>query len=107
MIARFFKWLTSWKVVRVLLIILVIVLVVLITIGLWYVNHRYRLETELLSPFPELHPYWLPILFLLVLTGALLGWLFFKLLTDPRDGSFPDIDDAWAEGLAALNAAGI
>ena len=94
MLTRFFKWLTSWPVVRVLLLILLVLLLVGITVGLWFVNRHYHIETDLLSPFPRLHPYWLPLLFLLVLTGAGLGYWFFKLLTDPRTGEYPDIDDA-------------
>ena len=107
MLTRFYRWLTSWKVVRVLLWVLHALVVAAIIYGLWYVNDRYKLETDLLSPFPRLHPYWLPLLFVLVYAGAWLGYWFFKLLTDPRSGRFPDIDDAWAEGLAALDAAGI
>lgn len=107
MFTRFFNWITSRKVLRVLLVILIALLLVAITLGLWYLNYRYRLESDLLSPFPRLHPYWLPLLFLLVLCGGVLGWLFFRLLTDPRDGRFPDIDAAWSEGMAVLDAAGI
>src|SRR5262249_46899884 len=76
-------------------------------LGLWYVNYRYRLETDLLSPFPEAHPFWLPLLFVLLVLGAFLAWLFFKLLTDPMTGEFPDVDEAWKEGLAALEPAGM
>ncbi len=39
--------------------------------------------------------------------GAWFGYWFFRLLTDPRDGSHPDIDDAWEAALKALDAAGI
>lgn len=104
---RFFKWFTSWKMVRTLLWILHVAVVVAIVYGLWYVNNHYHLETDLLSPFPRLHPYWLPLLFVLVYAGAWFGYWFFKLLTDARSGEYPDIDDAWAEGLAALEHAGI
>lgn len=107
MLGRFYRWVTSRKVVRVLLWVLHVVLVAAVAVGLWYVNDRYRLETNLLSPFPRLHPYWLPLLFLLVYAGAWLGYWFFRLLTDPPTGEHPDIDAAWAEGLAALDRAGI
>jgi hypothetical protein len=107
MLTRFFKWLTSPRVVRVLLWVLHVVVVVLVVLGLWYVNRRYRVETELLSPFPGLHSFWLPLLFLLLYGGAWLGWWFFRLLTDPRDGKHPGIDDAWTDGLRALHSAGI
>jgi hypothetical protein len=107
MLTRLFHWATSWQVIRVVLWILHALLVVAIVLGLYAINQRYRLETDLLSPFPRLHPYWLPVLFVLVYAGGWLGWWFFKLLTDSRTGEFPDIDAAWAAGLAALNAAGI
>lgn len=104
---RFFNWLTSRAVVRFVLFLLVTALLVLLLLTLWYVNYRYRLETDLLSPFPEAHPFWLPLLFVLLLLGGYLAWLFFKLLTDPKTGEFPDIEDAWRDGLLALEQAGI
>jgi hypothetical protein len=82
-------------------------LLVLLVLTLWYVNYRYRLETDLISPFPEAHPFWLPLLFVLLVLGAFLAWLFFKLLTDPKSGEFPDIEDAWRDGQLALEQAGI
>lgn len=84
-----------------------VLLVIGITVGLYAINQHYHLETDLLSPFPQLHPYWLPLLFVLVYVGAWFGWWFFRLLTDPRDGRYPDIDRAWSAGLKALDAAGI
>jgi hypothetical protein len=107
MFATFWKFLTSRKLLMWILAILHVLLVVGIAIGLYEVNRRYHLESELLSPFPRLHPYWLPMLFVLVYLGGWLGWWFFRLLTDPRDGRYPDIDAAWSAGMKALNAAGI
>ena len=107
MFTRLINWLTSRKVVIALLWVLHAVVVVCLTLSLYAINRRYHLETELLSPVPWLHDYWLPLLFLLMYAGAWFGYWFFRLLTDPRDGSHPDIDDAWAAGLKALNAAGI
>ncbi|VTR99431.1 Uncharacterized protein OS=Blastopirellula marina DSM 3645 GN=DSM3645_11297 PE=4 SV=1: ImcF-related_N [Gemmata massiliana] len=107
MFTDFFTWLTSRKVLRVIVWTLHILIVILVTLGLYAINQRYHLETELLSPFPGLYAYWLPLLFLLMYTGAWFGYWFFRLLTDPRDGSHPDIDDAWAGALKALDAAGI
>lgn len=92
-------WVVLW--------ILHIVLIVAIVLGLYAVNRHYHLESDLLSPFPKLHQYWLPLLFILVYLGGWLGWWFFKLLTDPRDGRYPDIDAAWSAGLKALQSAGI
>src|SRR5262249_2076056 len=104
---RLFKWLTSRKVVRVVVIILAVLLIILLVLGLWYLNYRYRLETDLLSPFPEAHPFWLPLLFVLLLLGAFLAWLFFKLLTHSKTGALPDIVDHGADGLLALGQAGL
>jgi len=107
MFTLIWKTLASRNLWWVVLWILHIVLVIAIVFGLYAINYRYHLETELLSPFPRLHQYWLPLLFVLVYVGGWLGWWFFKLLTDPRDGRYPDIDAAWSAGLKALNAAGI
>ncbi|MBP3957279.1 hypothetical protein J8F10_18700 [Gemmata sp. G18] len=107
MFTRFFTWLTSRKVLRVIVWTLHVLIVILVTLGLYAINQRYHLETELLSPFPGLYAYWLPLLFLLMYAGAWFGYWFFRLLTDPRDGSHPDIDDAWEAALKSLDAAGI
>ncbi len=107
MFTRIRNFLTSRGLWWVILWILHVLLVVAIVFGLYAINRQYHIESELLSPFPRLHPYWLPLLFLLVYSGAWLGWWFFKLLTDPRDGRYPDIDKAWSAGLKALDAAGI
>ncbi|MDB5307490.1 MAG: hypothetical protein JWO38_1692, partial [Gemmataceae bacterium] len=72
-VGRFFRRLISGPVGRVLLWTLHIALVVGIVLGLWAINQRYQLEIDLLSPFPWLHPYWLPLLFVLVYAGAWLG----------------------------------
>ena len=49
MFTRFFNWLTSRKVVFVLLWILHVVIVVCLTIALYAINRRYHLETDLLE----------------------------------------------------------
>jgi hypothetical protein len=107
MFRRIWNFLTGRALWWVILWILHVLLVVGLVVGLYAVNRHYHIETDLLSPFPQLHPYWLPLLFVLVYVGAWLGWWFFRLLTDPRDGRYPDIDRAWTAGLAALDAAGI
>jgi hypothetical protein len=107
MLTAIWKFLTARNLWWVVLWCLHVVLVIAVAIGLYVLNQRYHLESELLSPFPRLHRYWLPLLFLLVYVGGWLAWWFFLLLTDPRDGRYPDIDAAWAAGLRALDAAGI
>ncbi len=111
MFSQFFttvwNFLTGRTLWLVILWTLHVLLVIGLIIGLYAINRNYHIETDLLSPFPQLHPYWLPMLFILVYVGAWLGWWFFRLLTDPRDGRYPDIDKAWTAGLKALDAAGI
>jgi hypothetical protein len=107
MFKSIWTFLTSRNLWKVVLWILCVILVMGIIVGLYFINSYYHLETELLSPFPQLHKFWLPLLFILVLVGVVLGWWFIKLLTDPRDGRYPDIDAAWSDGQKALNAAGI
>lgn len=51
---------------------------------------------------------WLSILFLLVYTLCWLSWWLFQLLAPEQEMTdFPDIDEAWAEAVAALNEAGV
>jgi hypothetical protein len=85
-----------------------IAVVVLVVIGLWYVNSLFDLEKVLRSPWPWVHKFWLPLLFLLGYALCWLGWYLWKLLGPEREtASFPDIDEAWAEGLYALKSADI
>ena len=107
MFKSIWHFLTSSGLWWVILWILHIVLVFAILLGLYAINRHYHLESDLLSPFPRLHRYWLPLLFILIYLGGWLGWWFFRLLTDPRDGQYPDIDAAWTAGLKALESAGI
>jgi len=92
---------------RVLLWVLHVLIVLLIVVGLWYVNHHYKLGETLLSPFPQLHAVWLPLLFLLLYAGGWFAWWFFRLIADGPRGSHPDLDAAWGEVKARLATAGI
>lgn len=92
---------------RVLLWVLHVVIVLLIVVGLWYVNYRYKLGEALLSPFPQLHAVWLPLLFLLLYAGGWFAWWFFRLIADGPRGNHPDLDTAWAEVKERLATAGI
>jgi hypothetical protein len=88
--------------VRILLLLVILVL-------LWFINNKVFDPTRLLGfgP-PKLHQFWLPILFLLFVCLSWLGWWLWKLLTPEVESSeYPDIDAAWDEARAALNAAGI
>jgi hypothetical protein len=107
MFTEFWHFLWSRTLWWIILWILHVLLVIGLVLGLYAINRHYHLETDLLSPLPQLHPYWLPLLFVLVYVGAWLAWWFFRLLTDARTGRYPDIDRAWSAGLKALDAAGI
>lgn len=74
--------------------------------GLYWVNYYFKLDTLLRAPSfaPGLRYFWLPILFLLLYTMTWLGWWLWKLL-GPEDlsSSFPDIDEAWEQGIKVLH----
>lgn len=85
-----------------------VAVVVVVVLGLWYVNGRYDLDKVLRSPWPWLHPFWLPLLFLLGYALCWLGWYLWKLLGPEREtDSYADIDAAWAEAVVALKEASI
>jgi hypothetical protein len=95
------------RVRRVLLWVLHALVVLLVVVALWYVNDRYKLGETLLSPFPQLHAVWLPLLFLLLYAGGWFAWWFFRLIADGPRGHFPDLDAAWGEVRGKLSAAGV
>lgn len=76
--------------------------------GLAHLNVALDLERALRSPWPMLHRYWLPALFL---TAYVAVWLLHglsKVLSgSPKARSFADIDAAWADALQALREADI
>lgn len=75
---------------------------------LHWVNQRLQLELALRSRLPWLHQYWLPLLFVLLYVLGWLAWGVYKLLTpDGPTGDHPDIDDAWAEAVLALEKASL
>jgi hypothetical protein len=84
------------------------VLVGLILVGLWYLNRMLGVERLLRSSWPFLHPYWLPILFLLLYVIAWLGAWLWRLTGPDRVGwDYPDINQAWEEAVQSLHEAGI
>ncbi|MBL8798678.1 MAG: hypothetical protein JNM56_32590 [Planctomycetia bacterium] len=85
-----------------------ILLLVGIVVGLWWLNGYLDLDKVLRSPWPVLHHYWLPILFLLGYALYWLGWWLWILLgPDKSPSEFPDIDEAWDEATTALRGIGI
>ncbi len=82
-----------------------------VLLGLWWINHALGLEDDLWSPpgpLGILRSIWLPMLFILASILFLLGRQLWGLLgPDPEPLSFPDIDRAWDEAIAAIEQAGI
>lgn len=93
---QFFLWLLHF------------LLLALILVGLYYLNRWLGVEKFLRSDWPQLHPYWLPLLFLLL---YLLGWLGLWLweLTGPDAVGWehPDINVAWGQAVDSLTQMGI
>jgi hypothetical protein len=81
-------------------------IVALVLVGLYFLNRWLELERVLRSPWPFLHAFWLPLLFLLLYLMAWLGWWIWE-LTGPEKltNEFPDIDRAWNEGVRTLGDA--
>lgn len=86
-----------------------VVMVVLILVGLAFINYAFDLDKLLRAPgIPWLPRVWLPVLFLLVYVLSWLGWWLWKLLEPVEEASvFPDIDEAWAEAVKALEQGNI
>ncbi len=88
--------------------ILHFVAVLVVVLALWWINYVLDLDKVLRAPWPALHQFWLPMLFLLGYALYWLGRMLWKLLAPVAEISeFPDIDEAWEEGLAALRQANI
>jgi hypothetical protein len=99
--------LRSRRVVRVLRWIVHILVVILILVLLRFLNLHSEISKYLISPYPRLHGYWLPILFVLLYFTAWCIWWFYRLIANRVRGDFPDIDTAWTEALEKLDEAGI
>ncbi|MBM4071253.1 MAG: hypothetical protein FJ271_20300 [Planctomycetes bacterium] len=85
-----------------------LLLVAGVVLGLAHVNEALDLELALRSPWPIVHRFWLPLLFLSAYAVAWLLCGLGKLLAgEARARRFADIDAAWREGLQALRDADI
>lgn len=94
-----------WLIVR---WILHIFLVLLVLVGLYYLNWWFGLERVLRSPWPWLHPYWLPILFFIIYIMFWLGGWLWSLTGPERVGDdYPDLQQAWELAIATLYRSGI
>jgi IcmF-related N-terminal domain len=82
-----------------------ILLLLLVLVGLYFLNKPFE---GLIPLNRRLAQFWLPILFLLIYVLAWAAWWLYKLLSSSQDESdFPDIDEAWEEGVKALGPAGL
>ncbi len=84
-----------------------ILLLVLLCVGLYFLNRWLEVSTYVPRPHPLVGQFYLPILGLLLLGWVWLGWYLWRLLTEPVESDFPDIDAAWREATAALAEEGI
>jgi hypothetical protein len=88
--------------------VLHVLMVVGILVGLAIINYAFDLDKVLRAPWEWLRRLWLPLLFLLVYVLSWLGWWLWKLLQPEEEASvFPDIDEAWAEAVKALEQGNI
>lgn len=75
---------------------------------LYWLNYYFKIDVLVGYAPPPIPQFYLPLLFLIVYFLSWLGWWLWQLLwTEDEDASFPDIDAAWAEAVAELNAQGI
>lgn len=83
-------------------------LLIAVLVGLGFLNQALDLEKLLEAPLPLLKKIWLPFLFFIVYLLTWLGWWLWVLLGAEEERSiYPDIDRAWEQAVAALEAAGI
>jgi hypothetical protein len=76
--------------------------------GLYILNGYLQLPKVLHSVLPVLHPYWLPLLFLLLYLMGWFAWGLWQLTGPEKVGrDHPDVNDAWAEATRAVADAGI
>jgi hypothetical protein len=88
--------------------VLHVVVLVIILVLLAILHNLLDLGQLIKAPYPLLQKGWLPLLFLLVYVLMWLGWWLWKLLQPEEEASvFPDIDDAWAEAVKALEQGNI
>ena len=95
-LAAFFRWFVHFLLLGAILF------------GLYLLNGYLQLPKVLHSTLPALHPFWLPLLFLLVYLMAWLAWGLWQLTGPEKVGrDFPDLNDAWTEATQAVADAGL
>src|SRR5262245_12098549 len=77
-------------------------LVAVIVVGLYFLNKNQDVQ-RWIGGSPFVQELYLPILFLLIYAVGWFGWMVWKLLgASEGSADYPDIDDAWEEGLLGL-----
>ena len=84
-----------------------VLLLVLLWVGLYFLNDWLRVDTYVPALMRPAAENYLPILALLLLAWVWLGWYLWRLMTEPVESDFPDIDAAWKMATAALAEEGI
>ncbi len=85
-----------------------ILIVILVLGGVLFLIWVLGLERMLSSNWPFLHPFWLPLLFLMLYVLFWLSWGLLQLFRPDRVGQdFPDINRAWEEARLTLARSGI
>ncbi len=82
-------------------------LLLLILLLLFLLNQYLEISGWIPGRFRILAKSWLPILFLLLYGMTWIAWWLWLLLPTPEGPEFPEIFDAWQQGVQALDRAGI
>jgi hypothetical protein len=90
-----------WRTIHVILLIGVLV-------GLYFLNQYLEIGRLLLLRTEWLQKFYLPLVFLLLYALSWLGYWLYRLLgEEDAAAEFPDVDEAWREACAKLEAQGI
>src|SRR6516162_3027808 len=92
------RWI--WRVIHVVLLLAILV-------GLYFLNRYLEVGRLLLLRTEWLQQFYLPLVFLLLYALSWLGYWLYRLLgEEDAAAEFPDVDDAWREACAKLEAQG-
>ncbi|HVL09082.1 MAG TPA: hypothetical protein VM512_07985, partial [Burkholderiaceae bacterium] len=85
-----------------------IVAVIAILACLTWLNAVLDLDKVVRAPWQVLRTAWLPMLFMFIYSLAWVAWWLWRVATSPAEQSpYPELDQAWREGLQALEQAKI
>ncbi len=82
--------------------------VLVIIVCLAWLNSVFELDKVVRAPWQILRAAWLPLLFAFIYSLAWVAWWLWQVATSPAEQSpYPELDQAWREGLQALEQAKI